>query len=1166
MADMHWTPEQDTAINTHGGSVIVAAAAGSGKTAVLTERIVRMLVSESDPVEPEELLVVTFTRAAAAEMRRRISKKLSEYMAQNRKRTDLADIKSRLPDSDICTIDSFCIKLVRENYREAGINSDFAMIDQSELKVLESLALDDALKEISENAPDVYLMLASLDASIGDEPLQKKVSELYRQAQARPFPEKWLRDVSAMYFGRTGTAVWQTEIKEYIRRCMEYVKQEILTAAAYLEDDPRLFSVYEENINSDINIINSISEACNGTWDDLYSAFERISFSTLKRPGKYADDPRKKRFQSQRDEIKKFILNKCAPFISASDTEHEEDMQAMTPVISALCELSLEYGRRLRELMDERGRYDFNTILHLALSVLSDPDGRRSDTAKRISGLYREILIDEYQDTNAAQDILFRLISRDETNLFCVGDVKQSIYRFRMAMPEIFLDKLNTFTPFDNKTFPAKIILGKNFRSRYGVLDFANTIFGRIMSEYTGEMDYTADDMLYFGDGYDNDSVPSAEIHLLKNEYEGDDHSAAEAHYVAGIIKRMISDGVPVCDGETQRSCRPGDFCVLYRYDSGNGEIWSNVFKSYGLNCVFERTASLFEAPEIRILLSLLKVINNPSDDISMLATLTSPVYAFTPDELAELRLAAPDKTLYGALTAAAGRGFEKAEKVITGLAALRHLNSINTLDSFMRLLVSETDLITLVSAGENPRAKQSNIIAVTEMAAKFSERSGGLSGFIRFIDGAIRSNAAVPAATDFSSESDAVRMMTIHKSKGLEFPFVFISDTARKFNLSDLSEGMIINPKTGIGIMRTEQEKLKKYPILSYSASSLAQRRALLSEELRILYVGITRARERVFITGSVSDFKNIEYRSAESDNTPQPVRVMHAKNQLELILSGVCGVPLELPAKSDEFDEITLTTSNPSIKFTASTAIVKDNVSENDFILPPRDDELYNEIKHKAEYIYPYVYPEKARPKAKASEFENEKFTDAYFAASKPGFMAPGGISASEAGTANHIFLEKCDLFAPDAAKERDRLLAKGEISERQARALRLNELNGFLNSDTAGRIRRSGRIIREKEFRAQLPLGMFFRDAEDNVKEETILIIGKADLVFIENGKAVIVDYKTDRHKTDDEFREAYSGQLRAYAAAMEQALGIPVSQTMIFALDGAREITIESEDIS
>ncbi len=1166
MTDMHWTPEQEAAINARGGSIIVAAAAGSGKTAVLTERIVRMLASESDPIEPEELLVVTFTRAAAAEMRRRISQKLSEFMAHNRKRTDLADIKARLPDSDICTIDSFCIKLVRENYREAGINSDFSMMDQSELKVIESLALDDALKEISENDPDIYRMLTALDASIGDEPLQKKVSELYKQAQARPYPEIWLSNVSAMYSRRTGTIVWQSEIKEYIRRFMTFLEQMLLSAAEMLKEDPELFSVYEENINSDLHILDSISEACNGRWDDLHSSFERISFSSLKKSSKYTNDPRKIRFQAQRDEIKKLIRDKCAPFISASETEHEEDMQAMAPVIAALCELSLEYGRRLRKIMDERGRYDFNTILHLALSVLSNPDGSRSDTAKRISCLYREILIDEYQDTNAAQDILFSLISRDGNNLFCVGDVKQSIYRFRMAMPEIFLDKLNTYHPFDNENYPAKIILGKNFRSRSGVLNFANAIFGRIMSEYTGEMEYTADDMLYFGGGYEEDQHPAAEIHLLKNTYEGDAQTEAEAHYVAGMIKRMISDGELVNDGAEKRSCRPGDFCVLYRYDSGNGEIWNNVFKSYGLACSYERTASLFDAPEIQILLSLLKVINNPSDDIAMLATLTSPIYAFSPDELAELRLASPDKTLYGALTEASGRGDEKSGKVITGLTALRHLNAINTLDSFLRLLVSDTDLITLVSGGENPLAKQSNIIAITEIAANFAERGGVLAGFIHFIDEAIRANATVPSATDISSDSDSVKLLTIHKSKGLEFPFVFISDTTHKFNMSDLTEGMIINPNTGIGILRTEQEKLKRYPILSYSASSLAQRRALLSEELRILYVGITRARERIFITGSVSDFKKIEHISPESDITPQPVRVMHAQNQFELILMGVCGVPFDLPSDNNEFKDITVTTLNPSIKFTASTAILKDKVSYNDLILPPRDDELYRQIALKAEYVYPYIYPEKARPKAKASEFENEKFSEAYFAASKPGFMAPDGMSASEIGTANHTFLEKCDLFALDAEKERDRLLAAGEISERHARALRLNELNGFLNSNIAARLRRSSRIIREKEFRSQLPLGMFFPDAEDNVKDEKILIIGKADLVFIENRRAVIVDYKTDRYKTDADFRIAYGGQLRAYAAAMKQVLGIPVSQTLIFALDGGREIPIESEDIS
>ncbi len=1153
---VHWTPEQEAAIKARGGSIIVSAAAGSGKTAVLSERIVRMLISETDPVEPEELLVVTFTRAAAAEMRRRISTKLTEYIAEHRNRTDLNEVRSRLPDADICTIDSFCIKLVKENYREAGVSSDFDLLDESEIKVLKTLAMEDALGELSANRPDEYRILTSLDSSFDDNPLQNKVNDLYAHAQARPWSEKWLTDITSMYTEHTGTSVWQNEIRTYIRLCFDYCLKLINAATEELCIDHEMFAVYEENVNSDLNALIRILSSCDKEWDDLYDTLNSFTQIKLITSRKYANEPAKIKYHNARKTVKALIDEINNDLMTATDDEHKEDMLAITPVITALGELTLDFGKRLRILMDERGRYDFSTVLHLALNVLSTPDGKRTAAAERLSSQYREILIDEYQDTNAAQDILFSLISRNGANLFRVGDIKQSIYRFRMAMPEIFLAKLNAYTQYDEVTYPAKIILGKNFRSRKGVLDFANHVFGKLMSGYAGEIDYKSEDMLCYGEGYDTDESPAAEIHLLENDQGKDERTVSEAYYTAQLINRMISDGVTVGSGDDKRPCHQGDFCILFRSDGGNGEIWNNALKSFGLTCAYERSASLFDTPEIQILLSLLKIINNPSDDVAMLAVLSSPVFGLTPDELAELRLLSPEKTLFGALNDAADsvdhRLCAKASELVDSLKSLRHLNSINTLDTFVRMLVNETDLVTLVSAGENPVTRQANIEIVTEMASRFASSGGGLSGFIRFIDGAIRADAIVPAASDASSSSDAVKLMTIHRSKGLEFPFVIITDTNHDFNLKDLRRNMIIDPRTGIGLKRTEQEKLKRYPILSYSASSIAFRRAMISEELRILYVGITRARERIIITGTVKDIEKTFNNYDTLLPKPSPIQILHAKSQLDLLLNALGGhIRPETGTQNVKLD-------TTSIKFSATQITIKNDLNGESLEPPLPDPVLYRKISHKAGYKYPYIYPEGVRPKAKASEFENKEFSDAYFAVSRPGFMSPDGMSASEIGTANHAFLERCDLFADDAAAERDRLLIAGKISDRYAKALRIQELNGFLKSDIAKRLRASDTVIREKEFRAQLPIGMFFPEAENNVKDDTILIIGKADLVFIEDGQAVIVDYKTDRYKTDEEFIVSYGGQLRAYAAAMEQALGVPVKETLIFALDGAREI--------
>ena len=1167
MSDISWTPDQEAAILTNaepyggaGGSVTVSAAAGSGKTAVLTERIVRMLTRPEDPVLPEELLVVTFTRAAAAEMRVRIGRKLTDYMAAHRDRTDLEDVRLRLSDADICTIDSFCIKLVRENYREAGIRSDFGLLDPGETEILKGAALDEAIADLAENDGETYRLLNSLMPSFEDSRLQEMILELYNNTSARPDPDAWLEEILRMYTEGTGSGIWRSEIRGYIRACCDDARGLINSAIELARTDPELYDVYSDSLDEDIGIIDSVAAACGADWDDLYASVNDIKFPRFKTgPKKFRDDPVRNDIKKLRDSAKDIMTKQCVRYMPATDAEDAEDIQAMTPVIRALTELTALFSRDLRSLMDERGRYDFNTVMHLAISLLgtdftNTPAGSgysRTPLAERLSEQYREILIDEYQDTNAAQDILFRLLSRDEKNLFVVGDVKQSIYRFRMAMPEIFLEKLRS---------DRVITLGTNFRSRKGILDFTNTIFRNIMNRYVGEMEYTDAEALRFGGGYPEDGQPCAEIHILENDFENDDKLIAEARYTAGVIKKMIADGVTVGTGDSERRCTPRDFCILLRYPGGRIDLWAQTLKECGLGCSAEKTKSLFDTTEIRTLLSLLKAVNNPSDDVAVLSTLTSPIYAFSPDELAAVRLNAPDRTLYGALKAAAETGDERSALVIRDLEEFRRICAVNTLDASLRLLLNRTDLMTLSSAGADPASRQANLIAMTELSRSFAQSGRGeLSAFIRFIDSAIRKGAGIAAASEVSPESDVVKIYSIHKSKGLEFPFVIIAGSTGGYNKTDSSSNMIITPVTGIGLRRTEPEKLKRYPTVAHCASALAAARSSMSEELRVLYVAMTRARERLLIIGSVEDLcKFTSGSNVWSDLTP--AAVMRSGNILDLTLKGIYPETGGLRLTDTDPPDVRAVRNWDLVKIISAHAEDADEDGLAAIAEPAADPELLNLIAQKVDYVYPYVYPEGAMPKTKASQFEDARFSEKHFAESVPGFMTRNGMTAAEAGSANHLFLEKCDLAAVSAAAELDRMLKNGDISERAAKALRLDELDAFLKSGTAERIRNADRVIREKEFRAQIPLGELYPDAEDAVRGDRILLIGKADLVFIEDGQAVILDYKTDRHKTDEDFRTAYSGQLRAYSLAMAQVLDMPVKETLIFALDGTREINI------
>lgn len=1163
MAERKWTDEQKNAIYSRGGTLLLSAAAGSGKTAVLVERIITLLTDGNEPAEPSDLLVVTFTSAAAAEMRTRISDGIDALISREPSNSFYRSIKMKLAEADICTIDSFCMKLVRENFHNAGIEPDFTVLDNSDQKILIADAMSETLDNLCLESPDIYDMLNSVTSYGRDDgSLREKILRLYNFSLAHPFPERKLDEIVGMYEKNENIpeTVWGKIIIENACVTSSFCRELIGEALLDIEGSEVIKEKYYSVISGAIETLDEIDKLIDeASWDSLFEFFGSLSIPKLpSAPRGFGKDPVKLSAEAKYKRVES-LLYECGKNFCADTQDNINDTELLYPVIKSLVKTVKEFGTNYMRLKREKNSYTFSDIMHFALRLLIDEnDGeiKKTSLASSLENRFREILIDEYQDTNEAQDMLFMMISKNRENLFMVGDVKQSIYRFRLAMPEIFVKKSREYAPFDGKTYPAEIVLGKNFRSRKGILDNINFLFGNLMSEYAGEMEYTEKEALYYADGYPEDKEPAVEMRFLQAENVKD-----EAAYIASIIENMLSAGMEVQDKNGKRKAKAGDFCILLRSAAGKTDIYAKALEERGLKACGEKKTNLFSAPEVNVFMSLLKVINNPTDDISILSVMLSPIFAFTADEITEIKLADKKQRMAVCLKKSAVTN-EKAALFLEKTQEYRRLSAVMPFDIFIRTLLDMTGYMSLVGAFPGGENRRLNLIMLCELAAKYATSgNGGIGGFIRYIEKASENGADIPAFSSASQSDDTVKIYSIHKSKGLEFPFVIIADCAKKFNVSDISEDMIISPSAGVGMVILNNERLQKYSSIGHRAAKIAVKKAMISEELRVLYVAMTRARERLIL---VSTVKNLEKAvcGASSDaargRKPSPCAILNATSYMRWLLLGYMSHP-----DMNAVASIGGMTGRRCKKADSRLNVIVDEFSQDGEILsareaPEPDADIVEKIAEAAEYEYPYIFPADARPKRTASDFEKEKFNPDYFASSKPSFIYGEKLTPAQIGTANHLMLQNIDFNADSAASERERLLKANILTEAQAKVIKLDKIDLFLKSDLCRRIINADSVYREKEFTVEISLGDIDKTANENVKNEKILVLGKADLIFTENGNAVVVDYKTDRNKTDSDFTEIYGGQLDMYKRAAEQILELPVTETLIYSLETARTV--------
>ncbi len=1176
-----WTKQQRQAIRARDASVLVSAAAGSGKTAVLVERVIERLTDKTKPTSADRLLIVTFTRAAASEMKTRIAAALEAVAAKDPTNEHLIKQQLLLPTAKICTIDSFCANLVHEHFEQLGIEPDLQTGDEGELQLLSQKAMTLTLEELYMQGEKGFCDLVELLFKGRDDSfLSETILELYRQSVSYPFPEKWLREICADYEitkpltkSRFGII-----ILDYARSAVAYCEDVLAAMKKTICGVSELEKAYGAAVESDSAALRKVSECLeSGTWDEVRFAVESFGFIRRGSVSKQLqNDPEVQFLSDSRERLKTVIQKNLAVLFCSSEAEFEDDMRFFAPMTRSLCKAVGVYSKHFSELKSEKNIADFNDIAHLALSLLvrETKDGYEcTELAKELQGSFDEILIDEYQDTNKAQDMLFTAVSNN--NLFRVGDVKQSIYRFRQAMPEIFIELKNRLALYDEekKKQPAKIVLKNNFRSRKSVTDCVNFVFSQIMSETAGGVEYNEEEQLVFSAEYDEKEDECAEFHLLETaDVDTDEMSSTEyqAEYTASLIEDIVRSGFTVSDANGgSRPVRYSDIAVLMRSMSSKGEIYSRALRNRGIPCFTQFDADFFSAPEISLILSLLRVIDNPKQDIALLSVLMSPLFGFSPDECAEIRTANRDGNIYSCLLCAAERGEERSKEFLEKINYFRRIAVCMNISDFIRTVYDETGIDTAVRCSKGAGTKKENLMLLLDYADIY-EKSGysSLSGFVRFVDRLDKANGDLPGSVGISADADVVRIMTIHKSKGLEFPVCIVAGCGSAFNRRDEIQNAVISAKAGLGLIRRDEATLAQYPTICHKAVKCSLRADAESEEMRVLYVAMTRAKEKLIMISAVRNAEKAAVKCVANINSTRkkitPFASALATSYGDWLLTALLRHEdfRELRESAGISENIVLP-SDFRVRLVLKRGYEGKVFAEEEQQQGKVDNGLLKTLEERFSWRYAYEALSSVVSKRAASEVDKNFVDREYFASSRPAFLS-GGLTGAQRGIATHTFMQFADYerAKADLESEINAVFERGLLTEKEKDAVNRKQLGKFFESTLCSRILNSPLVMREKKFTINVPIPEVYPELS-RFEDEKVMIQGIADCAFLEDGELVVLDYKTDRLETTQQFCEKYRNQVRTYKKALELCTGYKVKETLLYSFFLSREIKIEAE---
>ncbi|HCI59807.1 MAG TPA: helicase-exonuclease AddAB subunit AddA [Ruminococcus sp.] len=1167
-----WTPQQLNAIYATDGSVLVSAAAGSGKTAVLVERVINLVTRSENPIDVDRLLIVTFTRAAAAEMRQRISLALNSLLENDPYNPNLLKQKQLLYTASISTIDSFCSEIVREYFHALGVSRDFRIADEGELDVLRNTALDNAFNSFySSDSDDFIALLDAFSSKGGDVKLRETVLKIATFLSTQPFPENWLENMLSGY-GENSVAesIWGKIIIEYAKSTVHHAINLTQNSLKILENDAKLQNSFAPKIEDDLVFLdNLLKKLYLNSWNDICSAAFSFSAGRLTPPKGYKDNPIKIAVANNRDEVKDAIKS-VQLYFANSEEEVLSEMKELQGLVSTLFDLVREYIKEFDAQKSKKNVLSFSDIELLTVKLLAEPldDGyRKTSAADEISNRYDAVIVDEFQDVNDVQDLIFKCVSREENNIFVVGDVKQSIYGFRQAKPQIFIDRKNSYEKFDavNPAYPATIILDKNFRSRKEVCDTVNFIFRNLMTKQSAQMDYTEDEMLNVGASYPESTDCDFEISLIeKSAFEDYDYAEIEARHIANKIHSMMKSGFLVKDGEVQRKATYGDFAVILRSTKNTAQTYVKTLIDCGIPAFSENKENSFEAKEIKVILNLLRVIDNPALDIPLLSVMCSPIFGFTPDELSQIRADERYSNLYAAVKKYSSKS-EKAREFLAKLEQLKNYSYTCSVDDLIGKIYDSTAIGAITTAVKGGEAPMRNLDLLRIYARSF-ESNGykTLSDFISYIDKLMENGTQLPAASSDSDSLNGVRVLSIHASKGLEYPVCFLADTAKQFNKTDLRSDVLIDSVAGLGIKK--REGICRYNTLPRLAVEIEISQNEIAEELRVLYVALTRAKEKLI---AVCSKKNSEkylsnlYSKIVFGNIIEPYSVVRCSSISDWLLlcalvhSSLNDLRMKInpsaepilhkdtsPWHYELIDKEELIFGNTVDTFDESEKIFE-NLQTNDTF-------NYAELlKSNLSFKYKNADIMNLPQKVSASQISHNESDYFEKVLMKPSFLNKETAAAVDRGTAHHKFLQYCDFLNAKASldNEVERLKNLGLLTDKQTELIDKAKIKNLLNSELVQRIINSPLVFREEQFSAKLNPSLVFVEYENVDTDAEIIVQGAVDVAFEENGKLVIVDYKTDRVKDISKIAILYKKQLELYRLAMEQSTEMTVSECII-----------------
>lgn len=1206
-----WTKEQGRAITERNADILVAAAAGSGKTAVLVERIVRLVCDEENPVDVDKLLVLTFTKAAASQMKERIGKAIAAKMKENPDDEHLKRQITLLNRAQITTIDAFCLRVVRENYMHIDMDPAFRTADEKECDLIKNQVLDDLFEEAyaAENNEDFLGLVESFGEDTGDANLKSLILKLHSFVQSNPFPEQWMEMAAEKFNISANTRIedtpWGAFIKNDTQFILRQLKEKIETALEIAMGFEGPVN-YQSALRADLSDIQLLINWLAQDMMKFSSALMEITFEKLGRKGKGDNETLVQMVKDLREQVKKGIADIQKRYFFSSAPNMVEDVARLYPTATALANVMKRFAFEFKKAKREKILVDYNDMEHYALEVLLEKGSTidnpvPSAVALNMQKRFFEVLTDEYQDSNLVQEMLLCAISgygSGQRNRFMVGDVKQSIYRFRQAEPSIFMEKYNTYQEEGKER---RIDLYRNFRSRRNILEGINFLFCQLMSPALGDLDYDEKTALYAGAAFptfdEEEAQKAIEIDIINlkgdesfEDDDAEDMAAAEVEmmFVAKRITELMQSGFKILgdDGAYRNICYR-DIVILFRATKNWGNAATEVLEKAGIPVYAQTESKYFANTEISVVLSILKVVDNIRQDIPLMAVLKSPIYQLTDDELVQIKFFGGECEFYDNLLLYLKNEDETAKKLqkfIADIDRWKKTSAFTAVDMLLWTIYSETGYFDYVGVKSNGKIRQANLRLLTEKAEMLEKTNfKGLFNFIRYIEKLEETSSDTTEAMLLGENENLVRIMTIHKSKGLEFPVVFVCGLGKQFNQNDLNKSILMHQRLGLGMEYVDYENRVKYNTISKTVMREIIKRENLSEEMRVLYVALTRAKEKLILTGGAKDVDKMAARwSVNFRNKNRLLSVYDLQKNLtyldwigaamvrhrdgEVILDKA-GIP-----SIDNGSGLYHHESHWEVNIVGRKEVVG-WINPNPLLDELHEEEAKEEIGVDRQRIMKYLtflYPQANLTTLPANVSVSEIKRNhtpvvegvvemhplqADYRRPKQ-LMEEKVLSGAQKGIAVHTLMAHLNLrkvyTLEEISQEIEVLKNKNLLTPQEAQGINKEKILKFVNSTIGRRIRKADEIYKEESFAMELSPYEIYGKNDYKTADEGILIHGIIDCFFIEGGNAILYDYKTDyvADGTGQELIEKYSIQLKIYKNAIERIFGKKVVETFIY----------------